>query len=78
MRAARSGQEGIFDVPTYLGVSVELGNVWQRRSDVSFDSALVNGSTFLGFDTFLGPVYVAAGFGEGGDKTFYLLLGRIR
>ena len=77
-RRIGSGQEGIFDVPTYLGVSVELGNVWQRRSDVSFDSALVNGSAFLGFDTFLGPVYVAAGFGEGGKRTFYLLLGRIR
>jgi hypothetical protein len=33
---------------------------------------------FLGFDTFLGPVYVAAGFGEGGDRSLYLLLGRIR
>jgi len=77
-RRIGSGQEGLFDVPTYVGVSVEMGNVWQRRSDVSFDSALVNGSTFIGFDTFLGPVYVAAGFGEGGDRTFYLLLGRIR
>jgi NTE family protein len=71
-------QEGLFDVPTYLGFSLELGNVWERRADASVDSALFNGSAFLGFDTFLGPVYVAAGFGEGGDRSFYLLLGRIR
>jgi NTE family protein len=77
-RRIGSGQEGIFDVPTYLGFSLELGNVWLRRSDASFDSALVNGSAFLGFDTFLGPVYLAAGFGEGGHRSFYLLLGRIR
>ncbi|MGH8203567.1 MAG: patatin-like phospholipase family protein [Steroidobacteraceae bacterium] len=77
-RRIGSGQEGLFDVPTYLGFSVELGNVWDRRSDVSASSALVNGSAFLGFDTILGPVYVAAGFGEGGDRSFYLLLGRIR
>ena len=77
-RRIGSGQEGIFDVPTYLGFSLELGNVWQQRSEMSASSALFNGSTFLGFDTFLGPVYVAAGFGEGGDKTFYLLLGRVR
>jgi len=38
----------------------------------------VNGSAFLGFYTFLGPVYLAAGFDEGGDRSFYLLLGRIR
>ena len=44
----------------------------------SVDSALFNGSAFVGFDTFLGPIYVAAGFGEGGDRTLYLLLGRIR
>ena len=77
-RRIGSGQEGLFDVPTYLGFSVELGNVWVRRSDASVDSALVNGSAFLGFDTFLGPVYLAAGFGEGGSRTLYLLLGRIR
>ena len=77
-RRIGSGQDGLFDVPTYLGFSVELGNVWQRRGDVSVDSALLNGAAFLGFDTLLGPVYVAAGFGEGGDRTLYLLLGRIR
>jgi NTE family protein len=77
-RRVGSGQEGLFDVPTYLGFSVELGNVWLRRDDASVESALLNGSAFLGFDTFLGPVYVAAGFGEGGDRSFYLLLGRIR
>lgn len=72
------GQEGFIDVPTYLGASLELGNVWDRRRDVSFESARTNGAVFLGFDTFLGPVYLAAGFGEGGGRSFYLLLGRIR
>jgi NTE family protein len=77
-RRIGSGSDGLFDVPAYLGMSLELGNVWQRRSDVSVDSALFNGSAFLGFDTLLGPVYLAAGFGEGGDRSFYLLLGRVR
>jgi len=77
-RRIGSGQDGLFDVPTYLGISLELGNVWERRSDVSASSALLNGAAYLGFDTFLGPVYLAAGFGEGGDKSLYLLLGRVR
>ncbi len=77
-RRIGSGQEGLFDVPTYLGFSAELGNVWQSRGEASVDSALFNGSAFVGFDTILGPVYLAAGFGEGGGKSFYLLLGRIR
>ncbi|MGE0030960.1 MAG: patatin-like phospholipase family protein [Steroidobacteraceae bacterium] len=77
-RRIGSGDEGFLNVPTYLGLSLELGNVWDRRADISFGSARVNGSAFLGFDTFLGPVYLAAGFDEGGDRSFYLLLGRIR
>ena len=35
-------------------------------------------SAFLGFDTFLGPVYLAAGLDEDGGTSFYLLLGRVR
>ncbi|MEX2149218.1 MAG: patatin-like phospholipase family protein [Steroidobacteraceae bacterium] len=77
-RRIGSGQEAFLNVPIYLGASLELGNIWEDRSDVSVSSARVNGSVFLGFDTFLGPVYLAAGFDEGGGRSFYLLLGRIR
>ncbi|HEU0224688.1 MAG TPA: patatin-like phospholipase family protein [Steroidobacteraceae bacterium] len=77
-RRIGKGQEGFLNVPTYLGASLELGNVWQRRSDMDLDSARTNGALFLGFDTFLGPVYLAAGFDEEGGRSFYLLLGRIR
>jgi NTE family protein len=77
-RRIGSGQDAFLNVPMYLGASLELGNIWEDRSDISIDSARVNGSAFLGFDTFLGPVYLAAGFEEGGGRSFYLLLGRIR
>lgn len=77
-RKVGSGSEGLFDVPMYAGLSLELGNVWEDRGDISASSALFNGAAFLGFDTFLGPIYVAAGYGEGGNKSLYLLLGRVR
>jgi NTE family protein len=66
---------GILDTPVYLGLSAEAGNVWQTRSDMNFDSMLLNGSIFAGFDTFIGPVYVAAGFAEQGQSNFYLFVG---
>lgn len=66
---------GFFDVPLYLGASVEAGNVWQLRSDIGFDSMLINGSLFAGMDTFFGPLYLAAGFAEGGHTNFYVFLG---
>ena len=66
-----SGEDGFLNVPIYLGASLELGNVWESRSDISVSSARVNGAAFLGFDTFLGPVYLAAGFDEGGERGLF-------
>ncbi len=66
---------GIFDTPIYLGASAEVGNVWQSRSAIDFDSLIVNGSVFAGIDTFIGPVYLAAGFAEQGRSNVYLFIG---
>jgi NTE family protein len=63
-------------VPTYLGMSLESGNVWDRRGEASFGSLRHDASVFLGMDTFLGPVYVASGFDDRGQHAFYLFLGR--
>lgn len=76
-RIGRGGQ-GFLDVPTYAGLSLELGNVWRHRSDISPGSARFNGALFLGLDTLIGPLYFAAGLDEGGETSLYLLLGRIR
>jgi len=70
------GGPGYLDVPTYLGVSFETGNVWEHRGDASFGSLRHDASVFLGMDTFLGPVYVASGFDDKGQHAFYLFLGR--
>lgn len=74
-RLGRSG-EGLFDVPTYLGVSAEAGNIWQRRSDASLASMRKDGAAFLGLDTPLGPVYVGVGYDQLGSTSYYLSLGR--
>ena len=66
---------GLFNMPLYFGGSVEAGNVWQSRSDISLDSLLLNGSLFAGLDTYIGPLFLAAGFSENGDTGFYLFLG---
>jgi NTE family protein len=66
---------GLFDVPVYIGGSVEAGNVWQTRQDISFDSMHVNGSIFVGLDSYIGPIYLAAGLAEGGRTNLYLFIG---
>jgi NTE family protein len=67
---------GFLNVPTYAGLSFEVGNVWAERTDASWSSALKDASLFLGLDTLVGPLYLAAGFDDGGETAFYLFMGR--
>lgn len=75
-RKVDRGGPGYFDVPIYLGMSVEAGNVWQNMSDAKFTNLHKNASVFLGLDTLLGPVYLGSGFDDHGNQSFYLFLGR--
>ena len=60
----------------YLGGSLEVGNVWQERSAISFGDTYKAGSLFFAADTPFGPFYAAWGHTTRGDSTWYLLLGR--
>ena len=57
-------------------MSFELGNTWEHRGDMSLGSARKDGSVFLAFDTFLGPVYLGTGYDQRGSAGYYLFLGR--
>ncbi len=70
------GGEGFLNVPVYLGVSVEAGNVWTQRRDINFSSAHKDESVWLGLDTFLGPIYLGIGHDNQGGIASYLSLGR--
>jgi NTE family protein len=70
------GGEGFFEFPAYVGMSLEMGNTWQTRSDMSFSSTHKDASLFLAFDTFLGPVYLGSGYDTAGHSAYYLFLGR--
>ncbi len=76
LRSVGHGGEGILNVPAYAGMSLELGNVWSKRSEVSLGSARSDASLFFGADTYIGPAYLAVGYDEGGSTAFYLFLGR--
>jgi NTE family protein len=76
LRQIGTGGEGFLNVPMYAGASLELGNVWERRGDMSFGSARKNASLFFGLDTPLGPALFAVGQDSRGRHAFYLSLGR--
>ncbi len=75
-RRISRGGEGLFEVPIYLGASLELGNTWQQRGDMSFGSARKDASVFVAFDTYFGPLYLGSGYDTVGNAAFSLFLGR--
>jgi len=76
LRKVGSGGEGVLNVPGYVGVAIEAGNVWSDRSKVSFSGLRNDAALFFGADTYLGPAYLAFGYDESGSTALYLFLGR--
>jgi NTE family protein len=74
-RRIGSSAGGVFEVPVFLGASIEAGNAWQTQSAMSFGSTQMNGSLFIALDSFVGPIYLAGGIAEGGDKNIYFNIG---
>jgi NTE family protein len=56
-------------------MSVESGNVWSRRSQMSLNSLRTDLSLFFAADTYLGPAYLAGGYDQSGSTALYLYLG---
>lgn len=62
-------------VPLYGGFSLEAGNSWFTSSSIRRDDMRYAGSLFLGIDTILGPISIAAGATDRGESAFYFNLG---
>lgn len=60
---------------SFIGGSLEAGNVWQDTADVSLDDSIVGGSAFLGLDTVIGPIYFGYGRTDTGDASVYFHIG---
>ena len=66
---------GAFSLPLYLGASIEQGNVWSDKDDISFNNTITAGSVFVALDTGIGPVMLSYGYAEGGHSSGYLFIG---
>jgi NTE family protein len=76
LRKVGNGGEGILDVPAYVGISLEDGNVWSSRSQISFANTHKDASVFFGADTYIGPAYFSAGYDDSGSIVFTIFVGR--
>ncbi len=64
-----------FDMPTYIGASIEGGQVWNDRSEVGSSDLINAGSVYLAVNSPVGPLYLAYGSTEGSQNAFYIALG---
>lgn len=75
----RLGDEGrLFSVPTYVGASLEAGNVYTERSQlVSLENLIFAGSVFVGIDSPFGPIFLGYGRADSGASSVYLNFGTL-
>ena len=63
---------GTLNAPLYAGFSLEIGDVWDNTADIDLKKS---GTVYVAADTFLGPLYLAAGYSVDGEFSGYLYLG---
>ena len=64
------------DASIVIGGTLEAGNTWLSRRDISVKDMRYASSIFLGSDTGLGPLYVGIGYAPNGGTAFYVFIGR--
>lgn len=68
-------QSLLFDIPIYLGGSIEAGNVYENLSDLTFSSLIWAGSVFIGVDSPVGPVFLGFGYNDEREAAVYFSIG---
>ena len=68
---------GLFSVPAYAGASLEFGNVWPERSQISIQSLITSGSLFLGLETPFGPMFLGYGRTDTQQSAVFLTFGSL-
>lgn len=63
------------DMPVYVGASIEGGQLWSDRSDVSSGEFINAGSIYLAMDSPVGPIYLAYGRSQDSQDALYIALG---
>jgi NTE family protein len=58
-----------------VGTMWEYGNAWSSRSQMSWGSSLLNGSIYVGLNSWIGPILFGVGGRQGGEYNVFLEVG---
>ena len=59
----------------YVGGAAEVAELWNFDGSFDADELRTTGTLLAGFDSVVGPLYVALGVADTGELGFYLFLG---
>ncbi|MBL4870415.1 MAG: patatin-like phospholipase family protein [Robiginitomaculum sp.] len=68
-------QATLFDLPLYIGGSLEMGNVYPSYEQIKLADAIYASSIFAGLKSPLGPVFVGIGYNDKGNTSLYFSIG---
>jgi len=66
----------LFRRSAVVGTTIEYGNAWEARGDMRLSDGIWNGSVYLGFDSWMGPMLFGYGRREGGEGVLFLEIGK--
>lgn len=66
----------LFSRSAVAGATLEYGNAWERRDAMRWSDGILNGSVYLGFDSWIGPMLFGYGMREGGAGVLFLEIGQ--
>ena len=72
----RLSQTPVFARGFFVGASLEAGNAWADRSQLSLAHLRGGGSLYLGADTGIGPMYLGVTYAPRGELGIALFIGR--
>ena len=72
----RLSQTPVFARGFFLGASLEAGNAWNQRKQVTLATLRGGGSIYLGADTGIGPMYLGITYAPRGELGIALFIGR--
>jgi len=68
---------GAVAFPAYFGLSLERGNVWNKRDDVDLSDTITAASISVGINSNFGPIILSYGSTDTNEQSLYLFLGTI-
>lgn len=71
----RGGMYRRTQLPLYIGLSAEAGNVWTQNEKIDLDTLSYASSIYLGTNTIMGPIALGYGANDQGKASVYFYLG---